>query len=453
MPKAQSYFEDSNWQDSLVALLCNDVVTLRRCATLLTADDFKPLDNSPHAHSRWLVAQRALHYWQRYHEPVGRLLRSSLLEYAEQVGLGSNQIKTLDEYQHHLESLKLVGSQAINDNVILYKRQRMKSLAIGELIDLQAQNKLTDEKWLDISRKAVRMFDTEEEPADYMEGMANRIARRKHKESQSMPSLLIDPIDCLLRRYIGPGQLGLGIGPWKRGKSMFLIWVALAYVIQRLNVLYLTLEDSGAEVEDRMDSAITGVSFNSLSESPAVLQDRFKRYRLFIRTKLKVVDGRLGGWNMARIDNLVARGRDRGFYPDALIIDYDAKIVPTRSYKERRFEIDSTYMEMLQLGSRYNMILWTAAQTHRDTRNMKILSGDQLAEAINKIQNVTMALSLGKGEWGDNSIFMWVAAHRFDRMEIGANIITNKDLALIYDREATLKKMQEEESVGESGGL
>jgi hypothetical protein len=97
------------------------------------------------------------------------------------------------------------------------------------------------------------------------------------------------------------------------------------------------------------------------------------------------------------------------------------------------------YRDLRQLASRKNAILWTAAQTKRSTASKRILGGDDLAEDISKVRKVAMALSLGQGDWGEDSIFIWVAAHKFDRQHIGCNIMSNKNRMLIYDREATLK--------------
>ena len=74
---------------------------------------------------------------------------------------------------------------------------------------------------------------------------------------------------------------------------------------------------------------------------------------------------------------------------------------------------------------------------------MKILSGDKVAEDIGKMRKVTCGLSLGKGEWTEDSIYLWVAASKVDRMDVGCEIVSDMRRMLIFDREATRKAMKE----------
>jgi replicative DNA helicase len=148
--------------------------------------------------------------------------------------------------------------------------------------------------------------------------------------------------------------------------------------------------------------------------------------------------------SVARIEQILLRERESGFRADVVIIDYDDEIVPPKKQKERRFEFADIYRDLRQFASRYNIILWTAAQTQRGTEHMKILSGDHLAEDFSKIRKVTMALSLGQGDWNKDSIYLWVAAHRHDKQHMGCTIMTDKDRMLIYDRERTRKMMDKE---------
>ncbi len=66
-----------------------------------------------------------------------------------------------------------------------------------------------------------------------------------------------------------------------------------------------------------------------------------------------------------------------------------------------------------------------------------------MAEDIGKVRKVTCALSLGKGELTDKSLFVWVAAHKNDNMDIGCEIVPDLSRGLIYDRDATRAAMKE----------
>ena len=82
-PDSSNFWEDEDFQDKLVTLLVNDTNTLVSCGGLLRADDFKPLRGMRNGRSRWIVAERALDHYSRYHEPIGKLVRADVLDSAQ----------------------------------------------------------------------------------------------------------------------------------------------------------------------------------------------------------------------------------------------------------------------------------------------------------------------------------------------------------------------------------
>jgi hypothetical protein len=220
---------------------------------------------------------------------------------------------------------------------------------------------------------------------------------------------------------------------------MFLEWLAIAYARQRLNVLYVTLEDPRKTVEDRLDAIVSHISMIGLADYPQTLTKRFEKFKNSVHGKIKIYDGTEGGFTLATLESAVGSFRDEGFIPDATLIDYDEEIRPSRKYSEKRFESDDVYRGLRQFMARYNQVGWVAAQTQRDTRNLKILSGDRVAEDIGKMRKVACGISMGKGDWTEDSIYLWVAAHKNARMEIGCEIVPDLKQGSIYDAEATAR--------------
>lgn len=436
---AKTFFSDEHFQDLLVALLCYDRAVLRKTALFLSGDDFKPVAGVPHGRARWIVADRALSYYKKYHEPLAKLLRAELLRYSSDIGLGARQVAELEDYIGFLQGKKRVGAEAITDQVVAYKRDRIRAATLQEMVELQSAGQLDDSRWLELTRKVVGTRVDGVETTDYFAGVEARIERRQYAGIQCViPLFFIEPLDVLVRG-IGKGQLGLVLAPTARGKSLCLVWIAIAYTLQRLNVLLITLEDPMTELEDRLDSAISGVPIAVLSERTKTVRRRFRRFRRLLRTRLKLIDGTEGGMSVAQMEQCLLRERERGFVADAVIVDYDDEIVPEHKYKERRFEFADTYRALRRLGSQHGVIVWTASQTQRNTERLKILGGGRVAEDISKVQKASMAISLGQGEWGEDSLYLWVAKHRFDRQHVGCHIVSNRARMLIYDSERTRK--------------
>ena len=435
-------FEDEDFLDQLVRLLTIDYKALQDCGAMLKPADFKPLRGMRQGRARWIVAERALEHYQKYHEPLGRLLQADVVDYANEIGMADAQVAELRDYCAFLRKIKLSAPEAVVSKVTRYKIEHLKAAAIQELTELHTTGSLTMEKWSEISQKVLQASNGHNGVlTDYLGGMPDRLARRATKDAYRIPWTFIDPLDSMIKG-VGRKQLGVALAPYGRGKSLFLLWLAAAYVFQRLNVLYVTLEDPMADVEDRLDSIITKVPISSLADLPRTTASRFARWRTMLTTQLKIHDGTEGGVTIPKVEQMVLQERDRGFITDAVIIDYDDEIVPVIKQKERRFEFADIYRDYRQMLSRHNLIGWTAAQTQRGTEEMKILSGDKVAEDISKLRKATVGLSLGKGDWADDSIYLWVAKHKFDRQHQGCEIIPDLSRMLIYSRDLTLKEMR-----------
>lgn len=439
----KTVFQDEDFQDALVCLLVKDRVTLKKCGDILTPTDFRPLKGVKNGVPRWVTAEKALSYWSTYRQPIKRMLKPELKQHIESFGMGDRKSGELLSYAESLLKRKPVASESVISKVLQYKKERQKAEGIQKLIELQSQGRLTDEEWNNVMASVNGVGGGKRlVGSDYFEELEARIERRTKRRSQRYPLLFIDPLDNLVHA-VAPGHVGLLLAPYKRGKTLGLIWISLAYTLQKLNVLHITLEDLKEDVEDRYDAAVTSLPVKKLKDMPKTLRTRFLRYKRLVRSRLRIYDGSEGAVGIGDIESLILQERDKGFLVDAVVIDYDDEITPPRRLEQRRFEFAEIYRGLKNLATKYGVILWTAAQTQRGTAHLKILSGDKAAEDISKLRKVTFALSLGQGDWGEDSIYLWVAGHRTDRMHVGCNIMTNKERMIFYDRDKTLRKMEE----------
>jgi len=434
-------FEDEGFLDALVCLLARDIKALRECAALLTAKDFEPLRGTRHGRARWIVATQALSYYQKYQQPVGTMLQVEVLDHIHRIGLSDNQAGEIKEYCKHLKMVKTTSPDAITGKVLHYKSERLKAAALQEMTELHSTGQLTDEKWMEINQRVMAPVNGHHPVVDYLSGIEDRIHRRSVGIGET-PWTFIDPLDSLVPG-VGRKQVGIALAPYGRGKSLFLLWIAAAHIIQGLNVFYVTLEDPGTLVEDRLDAIVTKVPIANLADEVHTVNRRFAHWRSMVHKQLKIYDGTDGGATLMKIEQALLQERANGFLADTVIIDYDDEVVPSHKQKERRFEFADFYREFRQMVSRYNQIGWTAAQTKRDTETQRILSGDKVAEDISKLRKASMGISLGRGDWTEDSIYLWVAKNKFGRQHVGCEIIPDLSRMLIYDREATMRAVRE----------
>ena len=437
------WHQDAYLMDKLVALLVFDHKTLVSCSGLLEADDFKPVRGMQNGRARWLVAERALEHFERHAEPLGRLLRADVLEYAASLNMAASAVLELREYVKTLSAIRLNAPDAVTEKVVRFKTQRLQADAIDELSELQASGQLTIEKWDEISDRIHVMKNGILDTVNYHDTMIQRNDRRAAQALRPpVPVSLIWPLDALgmgRSPLVGPKQLGMVLAPWKRGKSSFLLWLASAFVLQKLNVLFVTLEDSREIVEDRLDSIVTSVPLRSLADKPNTTRRRFERYRAMVKTQIEVFDGTGEEITVATLGKIVDMKRRDGFLADVIITDYDEKITASKAFREKREASDDVYMAYQRMISRERLIGWLAAQTQRDTRHMKILSGDRVADDIGKVRKCHACISMGKGDWSAEAIYLWIAAHKTSKGEVGCEVIPDLERSLIYDHEATVR--------------
>lgn len=440
-----NFFDDANFQDELLQFIVHDSLFLKQASHLLSKGDFANLSQKEGL-ERQTIAQLALGFWNRYRQPIGKMLRPELIQYAQ--GLrwdkdSASRQRLLEYGETFLNGHKRVAPDAMLEKVRQYKADHELALAMMQMQGLIEKGQITPDLFLSIARKAVEQSAVQEDrPVDYFDDkeLELRMARRMmQQQRQRFPVLLIEPIDRQVR-IIAKKHMGLVMAPYKRGKSLFFIWLALAYTLQGLNVLYFTLEDPREDVEDRFDAAVTALPLSRLAEIPDRVREKFKRYKRLLRTRLKIVDGTEGGVSIQAIENIWEQERNRGFTADVVIIDYDDEIKPREKRTERRMEFADIYKDFRAVLARHELLGWTASQTGRQSEKMQFISGKEIAEDISKIRKSAFALSLGAGQWGEESIFLWVAAHRYDKQHVGANIITDKTRMIFYDREATMKR-------------
>jgi len=429
-------------EDVLTKLTVLDRSFLSSVGHLLVPDDV------PERGKWWkqrIVYGIALSYWSKYEDPIGDMLGVSVSHYLRNTPLSTQRKKLLTEYvKEVLESSPYSRKQAIVDVLGQHKKESAKREAVEQMSLALEHGKLSDQRWLEISEQALKILD----PARYVaedffqyNSARKRAARRGFSPDEKRPFFLIDPLDALVKG-LARGEMGLVMGPWKRGKSQLALWIAVAYAVQGLRVLFVTLEDSGKIVEDRLDANITGLTMGDLYSRRRTFKQKFEEFRKKIRGNLRVIDATAEPMSVQDFDRAWEENRRDGFPADAVFVDYDDEILPPRNRKERRQEFADVYRELRRLAARRNVILWTLAQTQRSTEHSKIISGGQVAEDISKVRKVTMALGLGKGDWGDGSLFLWVAAHKLDKQDVGCNIMSDLSRSLIYDQEKTRKVAQ-----------
>lgn len=438
-------FDSPQFLDALTSLLLRDADTLGKCASLISAKEMKPLSkDDAFGTYRFIIAERALNFYTANHEPIRDGILVDLTLYVRDARMSEVRAQQFLKYAKQLLTTKIFEPDKITSEVLRFKHEKLCARHVADLMELQEAGELN----IAAISKATRSLEesvsgsgAHTKKKHYFDGLEDRIERRARPNYDSRyPLLYIDPFDNLVKT-IGRGELGLLLAPYKRGKSLMLDWISLAYALQNLNVILVSLEDPISVVEDRVDAAIGQIKIAELANKSRLLKTRFSRFKRFTGSRLVIHDGTHEEMTVAGIEGVYMKHRNAGFIADAIVIDYDDEIVPDDASKDRRFQFADIYRGLRRAMARHNVIGWTAAQTQRGTEKLRKIGGDTVAEDISKMRKVTCAIGMGQGDWGKNSIYLYVAAHKHDRQGIGCNIMSRKSAGLIYDRQKTAREV------------
>jgi hypothetical protein len=409
-------------------------------------EDFEELEER-------LILDCSLKFYDTYQEPIGPMLRSTVLAALEKNGDGVQQ-KKVDKKKLRLlmdsiqkQQLEPVSVQALQDRVKELHKNRFFQVALNEVLAAEQQGTLSVDLFAGLVEKAGKELKTGYQAIDFFdpEELEKRALRREAQQKvKRFPKIGIRRLERRIK-IIGRGMLGMVIAPYGQGKSFLLLNIAAAYARQGLNVLYITLEDPKEEVEDRLDAALTGTKLSELVKLPTSVKEKLMEKVDLYAGRIKIVDGTMGGISISRVEQIWRQEKQEGFEADSVIIDYDDEIECEKQFKgesARRYEFAEIYRRMRRAAVNTDSIWWTASQTGRAAEGKKIVEGKDIAEDISKARKTFFALSIGVDPDDETKKWLNVVKHKMDRSRFQIAVYTDYENGLFYDydRSETLEK-------------
>lgn len=202
----------------------------------------------------------------------------------------------------------------------------------------------------------------------------------------------------VLDKYLNGGferkTIATFIAPTGAGKSMFLVNACCALVEQGLNVLYCTLEMADYKIALRCDSWFSGVAIDDIVKQKDEVKDALTKRalgRLIIKewpTKRATVET-----IRSHVQRLV---QTKQFTPDAIIVDYPDLLRSSRSYGDKRHELEGNYEELRGLAQEMNCVMIVADQTNRGGLDLELVTISAIAEAYSKATVCDLILTISR---------------------------------------------------------
>lgn len=362
------------------------------------------------------ITTAILQYYRQYHtSPTYTDLRIYLERFV------TKDKKVKKEYARYLKLIRQAGKDGemafVHDHFkdfVEYSAMRQATLASAKA--------LQDGKWKiipDLMREARNATAESIEALDYFDdGMLKRLETKIVR--RTIP-IGIEEVDSILGGGLARNELSVVIAPTGTGKSIMLTNIGAHAVLKSLQAVHLFTEEDMSHVTNRYDCRMLHANTNTVKRN---VGKAFKT--------LKVIHERGGGLNIANcmgwdISTLRSYLFDLDEKPDVVCLDYADKLAPPSRYRERRFELEAIYNELILIAKDLDCQMTTASQTKAVAKKEKLLNPEDIGEAYFKAQLASNILALcqttDERKNGDIRIYIAKSRHNRSQVEIECKIM------------------------------
>ena len=234
----------------------------------------------------------------------------------------------------------------------------------------------------------------------YFKGVLDRFERSLNENSGNRHPLVFDTLNRELEGGLSAKELAMVVAPPGVGKSLYLVNQGVQALMQNKKVLYISLEMSEDKIAARFDSVMTLIAQKNLKGSLGLLQKRLGLFNeKFPKGQLMIKEVPTGLANINDIRSLLVQLHNyEEFIPDVILIDYLELLRPTRDGLAEYQAQQRISEELRGLAVESEVLVWTATQTNRQGRAVKLITDSELADAYGKIRTCDYAISLNQTE-------------------------------------------------------
>jgi len=203
---------------------------------------------------------------------------------------------------------------------------------------------------------------------DYIEDAEARFKFYHTKEKRYQFDL--DYMNRITKGGVPSKTLNIALAGTGVGKSLFMCHVASSYLLQGLNVLYITLEMAEERIAERIDANLLDVTMEDLHEMPKQLYDgKISKLREKTQGQLIVKEYPTASAHAGHFKSLINElALKKSFRPDVIFIDY-LNICASSRFKggniSSYFYIKAIAEELRGLAVEHNVPIFSATQTTR----------------------------------------------------------------------------------------
>ena len=314
--------------------------------------------------------------------------------------------ENLSDYQDELQYINNLDTSTVSNQDYMLdlvegfaKKEAMKS-AISKSISLIQEDRVEEVEAL--VKEALLINRDVDTGQEYFTDFSERWDRIFNKKTEEKYKTFLPALNHSLEGGLGSKEMAMVVAPPGVGKSLFLVNQGVHSMMEGRKVLYVSLEMSEDKIAQRFDSVMTLIPQGKLKESSSQLsvKERLTIFQnQFPGSELVIKEFPTGQASINTIRNLLVQLQNYDeFVPDLVIVDYLELLRPTRDVQQEYHAQQKIAEELRGVAMEYNMLIWTATQTNRQGRMVKVITDAELGDSYGKIRTCDFALSLNQTE-------------------------------------------------------
>jgi len=320
---------------------------------------------------------------------------------------------------------KIDGKDFIQDTALDFCRKQKLKEAILQSVKLLEKSSF--DSIADVINNALKLGQSNDFGYDYIKDFEERF---KLKARNPM-STGWKEIDNIMEGGLGSGELGVAIAGTGAGKSHILTHLGAVALKAGKTVVHYTLELSDVVVARRYDSCLTRVKLNDLN----AFKDQILEDIQEVEGSLVIKEYPTKSITPNGIKNHLSKLKLRGIDADMIIVDYADLLRSSKSYSEKRHDLESIYEELRSVAQENECPLWTVSQTNRQGYNAELVTAESISESFSKcfVSDFIFTLSRTVEDKENNSGRFFIAKNRFgmDGVKFELHMDTSKVLIKI----------------------
>jgi len=292
-----------------------------------------------------------------------------LIELNSRRDINEEELQHIKDYVVSVENTEADGQWLLNTTEKFCKDRAVHNAVLAGIKILDNKDKKQSPEAIPhILSEALAVSFDKSVGHDYIEDAESRFKFYHTKEKRYQFDL--DYMNRITKGGVPSKTLNIALAGTGVGKSLFMCHVAASYLLQGLNVLYITLEMAEERIAERIDANLLDVTMEDLHDMPQSLYDgKIKKLREKTQGQLIIKEYPTASAHSGHFKSLINElALKKSFKPDVIFIDY-LNICSSARFKggniSSYFYIKAIAEELRGLAVEANVPIFSATQTTR----------------------------------------------------------------------------------------